>query len=396
MKNMRRLAAILISVLMLVQPVMASAPAAEGAEKAGQGIYGLFAVTFEGYVVEATDITSVLGLFEDGSGFFTVNNEGRAVDEWSLEGDQLTVKTDEETLTGTLTDGIIALDYKEGGTFYYAADGTDTSSVPVMTKEEFAEAWEKAQSEDPKKVMAGDYRLTGGYFEGKDITDEVLAAMELLGLEVRLTLNEDGTAQFSFMGETLDFTWEADNLNSNDEDISITYENGVLTLTHGEEFLTFVKKTDDAAAADDAAGAETADGEDKDEEKKKEKEEVKIGAEEYEQDAQDEQDEQDAQDTKDTIAGYYKLVKTEQSGTVTDATILSEVGLEIYIVLNEDGSGKMNLFGAEMDVKWDEESITFNDEKASYECADGKLTITSGDARMYFEYAGTPEEAPGA
>ena len=379
---MRRLAAILISVLMLVQPVMASAPAAEGAEKAGQGIYGLFAVTFEGYVVEATDITSVLGLFEDGSGFFTVNNDGRAVDEWSLEGDQLTVKTDEEMLTGTLTDGIIALDYKEGGTFYYAADGTDTSSVPVMTKEEFAEAWEKAQSEDPKKVMAGDYRLTGGYFEGKDITDEVLAAMELLGLEVRLTLNEDGTAQFSFMGETLDFTWEADNLNSNDEDISITYENGVLTLTHGEEYLTFVKKTDDKDQP-----------EDKDEEKKKEKEEVKIGAEEYEQDTQDEQD---AQDTKDTIAGYYKLVKTEQSGTVTDATILSEVGLEIYIVLNEDGSGKMNLFGADMDVTWDEESITFNDEKASYECADGKLTITSGDARMYFDYAGTPEEAPRA
>ena len=56
----------------------------------------------------------------------------------------------------------------------------------------------------------------------------------------------------------------------------------------------------------------------------------------------------------------------------------------------------MNLFGADMDVTWDEESITFNDEKASYECADGKLTITSGDARMYFEYAGTPEEAPRA
>lgn len=385
MKNMRRLAAILISMLLLVQPVMASAPAAEGAEKAGQGIYGLFAVTFEGYVVEATDITSVLGLFEDGSGFFTVNNDGRAVDEWSVDGDQITVKTDEETLSGTLTDGIIALNYKDGGTFYYAAEGADTSGIPVMTKEEFTEAWEKARSEDPKKAMVGDYRLTGGYFEGKDITDEVLAAMELLGLEVRLTLNEDGTAQFSFMGETLDFTWEADNLNSNDEDISITYENGVLTLTHGEEFLTFVKKTDDKDQP-----------EDKDEEKKKEKEEVKIGAEEYEQDAQDDQDKQDAQDTKDTIAGYYKLVKTEQRGTVTDATILSEIGLEIYIVLNEDGSGKMNLFGADMDVTWDEESITFNDEKASYECADGKLTINSGDAKMYFEYAGTPEEAPRA
>ena len=389
MKNMRRLAAILISILLLVQPVMASAPAAEDVRKANQGIYGLFAVTFEGYVVEATDLTSVLGLFEDGSGFFTVNNDGRAVDEWSLEGDNISIKTDEEMLTGTLMDGIIAIDYKEGGTFYYAKEGADTSGIPVMTKEEFTEAWEKAQSEDPKKAMTGTYRLTGGYFDGKEITQDVFEAMELLGLSVRLTLNEDGSAQLEYMGETLECTWEPERLNSNDENISITFENGVLTLTRGEEYLNFVKMTDDAADAEAAAG----------ESKEKEKEEIKIGAEEYEQSAESDSDcaSKDVPEAATgSIAGYYKLLKTEENGSVTDATILSSIGLEIYLVLNEDGTGKMNLFGAEMDLTWDDESISFYDEKTTYEYDDGKLTITSGGSKMYFEYAGTPEEAPGA
>ena len=92
--------------------------------------------------------------------------------------------------------------------------------------------------------------------------------------------------------------------------------------------------------------------------------------------------------------GYYKLVSINNNGEVTDASMLEAFGMSIYMVLNEDGSGNIIMFGEPMKLSWDDSSITIDGEAAEYVYLDGVISIVAQDSTMDFVYAGTPEEAP--
>ena len=61
---------------------------------------------------------------------------GRPKD-WSEEDGGLTVRAGSENFTGTLKDGIAVLDLGGGNIMYFAAEGADTSSLNVMTFEDY-------------------------------------------------------------------------------------------------------------------------------------------------------------------------------------------------------------------------------------------------------------------
>ena len=98
--------------------------------------YTLFAYDYDGHVIAAENMTSELTLGNNGSGRMTINGEGGRIT-WIEEGGEITLLSGSETLTGTLRDGILTLDPGDGSLLYYAAEGTDTSSVPVMSFEDY-------------------------------------------------------------------------------------------------------------------------------------------------------------------------------------------------------------------------------------------------------------------
>lgn len=108
------------------------------------GKYELFGHGLDGYVLAAEDMTSELTLKSSGKGTLSINGESGAISSWSLDGDSITLRAGDDTIRGTLRDGVLILDFEGGNTLYYAMEGADVSSVPVMRSEEYYEAMTRA------------------------------------------------------------------------------------------------------------------------------------------------------------------------------------------------------------------------------------------------------------
>lgn len=104
----------------------------------GGDTYTLFAYDLDGYIQEATGISSVMTLKSDGAGRLTINDETGSM-KWTDDGGVFTLTAGDETMTGTIADGIIALYVDEDAVWYYAAEGADTSSVPVLSQKDYLE-----------------------------------------------------------------------------------------------------------------------------------------------------------------------------------------------------------------------------------------------------------------
>ena len=104
----------------------------------GSTDYTLFAYDYDGSVIAAGDnMTSVLTLKNNGTGEMSINGERGRISSWSVEDGVFTVRSGSDTLYGTMQDGIIALDPGDGNRMYYAAEGADTSSLQVMSLEDY-------------------------------------------------------------------------------------------------------------------------------------------------------------------------------------------------------------------------------------------------------------------
>ena len=94
-----------------------------------------------------------------------------------------------------------------------------------------------------KANYTGDWVLVASTDE--DLDADSIALMQSLGLEVRLTLNEDGTGKFDMFDDVYDVTWEAKSnsegtLKMDDVQTSIRVANGELVLADVDESsLTF-------------------------------------------------------------------------------------------------------------------------------------------------------------
>ena len=207
---------------------------------------------------------------------------------------------------------------------------------------------------------AGIYRLIGGKFNGEELNEEQVELMETMGMSARLTLRDDGTGEIDLFGEeTSELNWDEKEISIEGEGAAYTLEDGKLTIEVAEDYLVFQKMT--AEELSDGVGSGPLQPGDYD---------------------------------PDTHAGYYKLSTIEEDGEVTDAAVLSLVGMEVYLVLNEDNTGRLSLFDEAIDLTWDDEKVTAEDEEMEYAYDSGTITMESNGTTMNFVYAGTPDEAP--
>ena len=116
-----------------------------------EGAYTLFAVKYQGYTVDAAEMSmvSTVRLDAGGTGRMTLDAEEEEISSWTREGTALMiVMADGGSAPASVENGILALDlYADGSMIlYYAQEGADTSSLQVMSMDEIRAALESEMS----------------------------------------------------------------------------------------------------------------------------------------------------------------------------------------------------------------------------------------------------------
>ena len=203
------------------EPEEAASPAPAEVELPTEGVYKLFAVQRDGFLVEAKAMESgsVLTLEENGGGSLTMespdSNQTLTLTSWTVENDQLTLSAEDgSTASGKLGNGVVELDIFGTGDMilYYAMEGVNLSNYQVLNKEEYQQAYDAAhdsrlyalwKSLDTEKGVHLRYRVK---LESMDIPQDYdvhgkggnsysLRTTEVSGRVIRAaTLYQDGTA----------------------------------------------------------------------------------------------------------------------------------------------------------------------------------------------------------
>jgi hypothetical protein len=116
---------------------------------------------------------------------------------------------------------------------------------------------------DASKAYVGDWKLVEMQSGGETMGAEDLAAMEALGLSVKMTVKEDKTFSIDLFGEQQSGTWEAKsasdaNFTIDGSTVKATLKDGKLTLADGEDTLVFEKGTASASKSQAASSSSSA------------------------------------------------------------------------------------------------------------------------------------------
>ena len=93
------------------------------------------------------------------------------------------------------------------------------------------------------------------------------------------------------------------------------------------------------------------------------------------------------------VAGCYKLAAIASEGEEASMAEMEALGLIYYLVLNEDGTGVMEMMGEGTDLTWTEREIIIDDEPAPYTRDGGSITVEADGSRMVFVRLTAEEEA---
>jgi len=208
---MKKLLAILLSVVMVMSLVACGGDEKEDDEADVLGLYICTEVEVEG---ERIDINLIddeneysLELKKNGKGVITLENDEFTCT-WELDGEDLHIVTDDESIdsTGTLKDGVIEIKFEET-LWVYEIEGGKKS--------------DKKEEKEEEPSVLGMYLCDTVEVEGEVVDIEYIGEPEDYALE----LQEDGEGVLILEGEELDITWELD-----DEDLYLLYEES------GEEY----------------------------------------------------------------------------------------------------------------------------------------------------------------
>lgn len=86
------------------------------------------------------------------------------------------------------------------------------------------------------------------------------------------------------------------------------------------------------------------------------------------------------------VPGTYKLTGMMQDGEDLSEQIaaMEALGMEITLVLKEDGTGYLNMLGEQADLTWDAKSITVEGDAEPYTVDGDSLTLKEGNTSMTF------------
>ncbi len=94
------------------------------------------------------------------------------------------------------------------------------------------------------------------------------------------------------------------------------------------------------------------------------------------------------------MIGYYELYEMssgDQSYSHEDLESLKALGLEVTLVLNEDKTGTLNLFGESMELTYNGKNMKVDGENAPYSYKKGKISMEQDDQKLTFEKTEKPE-----
>lgn len=230
----------------------------------------------------------------------------------------------------------------------------DTSPEDTEAQEE---EYISVDAQGKDEGMPGFYRMiatdTGN--EEEDAFNRLMS----LNTYVFLTINEDGTGKMEFGNESRDLIWTDNTLIVDNEPAPYVYENGKVTLIIDDMKMIFTKLDKEALEAYDPNKAPLEPGN-------------------YD---------------PNTRAGYYKIASMEGEGQVVNADILPLLGMDYYIVLNEDSTGIVSFGGLDAEVTWDNNFI-YAAERLVYSYEKGRISLFAEGMSMTFVYVDRPEYAP--
>lgn len=121
-------------------------------------------------------------------------------------------------------------------------------------------------SADDKAAFVGTWEIAGMVENGEEMTADDLKMLKDLGMDVTLTLTEDGKGTLDLFGEAMEGTWEATgagkaNITIEGDTQEMLISGDSLTMEAEGSKLTFTKSGAAAAATDGAASAEASSAE---------------------------------------------------------------------------------------------------------------------------------------
>lgn len=108
------------------------------------------------------------------------------------------------------------------------------------------------------EAFSGTWELIEMTENGATTGSDDIQMLKGMGLEVSLTLNEDGTGSFNLFGEAMNGNWEGINptvavFTYENQVIDMSLENSVLTMTQGTSTLSFTRTEDASAVSSSSA-----------------------------------------------------------------------------------------------------------------------------------------------
>ena len=229
------------------------------------------------------------------------------------------------------------------------ADET-ADATPETVEEEAAEVAEQVAEVDGSNPV-GTYKAIAMVSEDQSVDEATMKQLESAGMIFSLQMKEDGTGTVVIYGEESEFTWADGQITVEDNAVPFTLEDGVLTMESDGTSMTFRKVSDDI---------------------------IELTPETVDYEAQ-------AANLSLEAPGSYMLYRMVNDGEETDQQtlqLMSAMGLTCYILLQEDGTGTIYLFGDTQDLTWSEGKIIYNDEEVPYTLEDHQLVLESDGTVM--------------
>ena len=90
---------------------------------------------------------------------------------------------------------------------------------------------------------------------------------------------------------------------------------------------------------------------------------------------------------KESVVGKYKIVEMISDGEDSSEQIkeMENLGMYFTMELNENGRGKISMFGEEMDITYDDKVITLDEDSQNYYIdGENRLVLENDNTKMVF------------
>ena len=97
-----------------------------------------------------------------------------------------------------------------------------------------------------------------------------------------------------------------------------------------------------------------------------------------------------AADVPDLTGKYeiFKMVDDEEGDMADQLALLKQYGMNIYLTLNEDNTGELDMFGEKIELSYDAEKMTMSAdgfESSPFKYEDDTIIMRSGESEMSFK-----------